>query len=300
MISKRAQNFDFFLSHLYDDISQRYNIDGDQTRQLVKFVYQTNKKSDKDILKSLKDNASEEEVHKILAYLASKDGKTEKREDSMRDFQTFVVPEGMSLRQTQHINFSPLKKGDSMKLAGPAYSIPVSEHEKALAIKVRKSFEGLLKKQDNLLKFLAIFFDHLEELQDQAGLIKISPLIKRYEHKMRRLFNEYIKEFSKALSSYENNFSDSDMDDIRDLIIENVKSMREIMIEIIYLMQNVAAKTFSEEVLSKYRTFIDLSEKLEGIIRDEWFGHIDYDILGRIRLGTEIPLSIKKEGKDGI
>jgi hypothetical protein len=296
MINKRAENFDFFLSHLYDEVGSRYNIDGDKTRALVKYVRQFHQNDDQKTLKHLQDKGSQKDIQGILDGLAAKEHGTSMIEDSMHDYAPFAMPEGMALRQTQHINFSPVKQGDSMKLAGPVFSLPVSDSEKVVAQKVRKSFEQVLKKQDSFMKFLAILFDHLEELEDQTGLVKIAPLIKRYEQKMKKLFNAYIREFSKALSIYENSFSDTEMDDIRDLIIENIRSMREVIIDIITLMKDIASENFITEVLEKYTTITDLNDKLKGIIRDEWFGHIDYDILGRIKLGQTVPLSINKRG----
>lgn len=179
--------------------------------------------------------------------------------------------------------------------SGPAFNIPVSEEEKALAKQVRDSLSLVLKKQDKFFKYLDVFFGNLEKLKSTTGLAKISPIIKQYEHKMKKIFNSYINEFSKSLSAYQKSFSDdSEMDEIRDLIIENVRNMRKSVIELLLLMKDVSEENFPSEALKVYNDLKNVKDKLENLIRDEWFGKIDYDILGQIRLGTlELPLSIK-------
>lgn len=185
-----------------------------------------------------------------------------------------------------------------MKIAGPAYSLPVSQEEINVAKAIRKSFQEVLKQQERLLKYMSIFFDHLDALENKTGLAYISPLIKQYEHKMRKKFNNYINAFSEAISTYQKGgLSDGKMDDIRDLLVENIRKIREYFIELLIQMKKVSSEEFAEKALEKYNAVKTSSEQIESIIRDEWFGHIDYNILGLIRLGESIvPLSIIKWG----
>lgn len=179
-----------------------------------------------------------------------------------------------------------------MKFAGPAFSLPVTEEEKENAEAVRSLFEDVLRKQDYLLDYLNVFFDQIDDLAVDRGLIKVSPLIKRYEQKLKKIFNIYIKSVSRALSKYESAFTDTELDDIRDLIIENVKNMRQETINLLILMKDVGSDNFVNDAKEAYSNILLISEKIEKLIRHEWFYHIDYDILGKIKLGS-IPLSLK-------
>lgn len=70
--------------------------------------------------------------------------------------------------------------------------------------------------------------------------------------------------------------------------------MRNAIIDLLVLMKNVGAETFTSEALEKYEQIKNIGDKLETLIREEWFGKIDFDILGQIRLGdSQPPLSIK-------
>lgn len=288
---KKESNHNFFLDHMYDDVASIYNIDGDQTRKLVKYLMQFQKSDNKNILKHIKNKDNKESIERILSEIAIKDRKTDMREDSLMPNDSFALPAGLPGAMSN--NEFKLSKKAYMKTAGPAFTIPVSKEEKALAIKVRKAFEKVLKVQDDFIKFTGILFENLEELEDKTGLQKISSILKKYEYKMKDKFNAYLKEFSKALSIYENNFSDTEMDDIRDLIIENIRSIREVVIDIIVLMKDVGSKDFVQESLAKYKSLKEQNKQLEEIIKNEWFSHIDYDVLGRIKLGYDLPLSNK-------
>lgn len=291
---KKKSNNNFFLDHMYDEVGSIYNIDGDQTRRLVKYLMQFQKSDNKSILKQLRNKDSKEGIERILSDIAIKDNANKMREDSLMPNDSFSQPAGSSGAVRMANSDFELSKKAYMKTAGPAFTVPVSDDEKALAMKVRKAFEKVLKVQNDYFKFMGILFDNLEELEDKTGLQKISPILKRYEHKMKHKFNAYIKEFSKALTVYENNFSDTEMDDVRDLIIENIRSIRELVIDIVVLMKDIGSKNFVQESLGKYKSLKEQSEQLEGIIKNEWFGHIDYDILGRIKLGYDLPLSKKR------
>jgi len=181
-----------------------------------------------------------------------------------------------------------------MKTAGPALSLPVTDKEKQNARAIRNGFENVLRKQDGFIDYLNVLFDQLDVLDEKAGLGSISPLLKRYEHKMRKVFNSYINSLSNAVSVYERNFSDSELDNIRDLIIENVRNMRQEVIDLLVLMKDVSDSEFVPEAKKSYEGILNAAEQIENTIRDEWFSHIDYDILGKIRLGSNIPLYIKR------
>lgn len=180
-----------------------------------------------------------------------------------------------------------------MKRAGPAYLVPVSESEKEKGKEIRAAFENVLSKQDSFLDYLGVFFEQLDELSSDPGLVKISPLLKRYEHKLKKIFNLYIKSLSKALITYEKSFSITELDEIRDLIIENIRNVRQETIELLRLFQDVSSTEFINNSKAVYSNIVKILEQVESTIREEWFGYIDYNILGTIKLGTQIPLTLR-------
>lgn len=186
------------------------------------------------------------------------------------------------------------------KTADPAFSLPVSNHEKKIAEQIRKDFEGLLKELEKFSRYLLVFFDHADDLEGTENLRSLNPLIKRYEVKLKNRFNAFTDKLEEGLENYNNGFSDTELDNIRDLIIENTKNMRKGVIDLLKLFKKVEDPEFLKEVKDTYAIIQKSIDQLDFIIKDELFNHIDFDILGRIRLGVaQAPLCIK-EAKNGI
>ena len=180
-------------------------------------------------------------------------------------------------------------------VANPEFSVPVSGQERKLAKNLRDRFEELIVTLDEFDKFLLVFFDNVDDLEDNVNLTTLGPLIKKYEHKLKKKFNFFMTKLEDALDNYQTGFSDTKLDNIRDLIIENTKGMRNGLIKLIRLFKKVKDPEFVKEAKDTYVIIAESIAQLNVIIKEELFRHIDYDILGRIRLGvSEAPLVLKK------
>jgi len=182
-----------------------------------------------------------------------------------------------------------------MKTAEPAFSLPVSNHEKKIAEKIRKEFEDLLKELEKFSRYLLVFFDNADDLEGTEDLSSLAPLVKKYEVKLKNRFNAFTDKLEKGLTNYNDGFADTELDNIRDLIIENTKNMRKGIIDLLKHFNKVEDPEFLKEAKDAYAVINKSIEQLEFIIKDELFTHIDFDILGRIRLGvSQAPLCIKE------
>lgn len=182
-----------------------------------------------------------------------------------------------------------------LKLADPTFSTKVSPEEKEAAKKVRSLFEDFLKTQEALSTHLSVFFEELAETKDTSNMQKISPVLRKYIQKYRDLCNEYITALEQAVQFAACNFKDTDMNNIRDLIVESVRDIRNNSKELIIAFGNIDGEQFVKTIQEIYEKIKKRLEQLEETISEELFGHIDYNILGKIRLSfTDIPLSIKQ------
>ena len=180
------------------------------------------------------------------------------------------------------------------KYADPTFSTKVSPEEQAAAKELRKLFQEFNKKQDVLEKYLSTFFDNLKLVQDPSNIVKISPILKLYTIEYRKVFNKYIASLEKAIQYAATNFKDSDMNNIRDLVVESVKDIRNNSIEMLDFFNNVSEQDFVKNIQGSYDKIKARLERVQETVSDELFGHIDYNILGKIRLSfNQIPLSIK-------
>lgn len=182
-----------------------------------------------------------------------------------------------------------------LKLADPTFNTKVSPEEKEAAKKVRILFEEFLKTQDAVSTHLDVFFEKLAEIKDTSNMQKISPVLRKYIQKYRDLCNEYIVALEKAVQFAACNFKDTDMNNIRDLIVESVRDIRNNSKDLIIAFSSIDSDQFVKNIQEIYEKIKKRMEQLEETISEELFGHIDYNILGKIRLSfTDIPLSIKQ------
>ena len=178
--------------------------------------------------------------------------------------------------------------------AEPQFSVPVSNGERKLATKLRDSFEKLLAELDSFHRFLDIFFNHVEDMDSNTELKSLGPLVSRYSHKLKAKFNEFMNELEKALINYQTGFVDTKLDNIKDLIIENIKNMRSSLIELLKRFRKLDEPEFIRESRNSYESLLVCMSQMNTIVKEELFNHIDYNILGRIRLGLmEAPLTIR-------
>lgn len=179
-----------------------------------------------------------------------------------------------------------------------AFAIPVSKDERDSAYRLRRLFEKVLEELDKFEKFSLVFFDYANKMDAGTSVKALSPLIKKYEHKLKKKFNGFIMTLESALEEYNSSFTDTELTNMRDLLIENAKTMRNSLIELLQTFKKIDDQNFIADAKTKYEFISKAIEQLKNVIRGELFNHIDYNILGRIRLGiNQAPLVIR--GKHG-
>lgn len=174
------------------------------------------------------------------------------------------------------------------------FSHDIPPEEKESAERIRSAFVDLIDNQKKLVDFLAVLFDSLDQLTNPQQLIKIAPLLKRYEQRLRAVFNNYVKSLGIALSTYSKNLQDLELDNLRDLMVEHAKELRDHMVKLINDMSDVENPSYVSDLKSTYNSVKNDTDKISSIVEDEWYSHIDYDILGKIRLSRHIPMTFRK------
>lgn len=182
-----------------------------------------------------------------------------------------------------------------LKLADPMFNTKVSPEEIAAAQQVRALFQDFLKAQEVVRTHLDGFFEKLSETKDTSNLQRISPVLRKYIQKYRDICNDYIATLEKAVQYTASNFRDTDMTNTRDLIVESVKDVRNLSKDLILGFGNIDGEAFVQTVNEIYEKLSSRLDQIDSTVSDELFGHIDYNILGKIRLSSvNLPLSIKQ------
>lgn len=256
----------FFTQHLYEEVKNKYNLSDEELDYILNL---TNKYSTADIaqaLRQLKTSANPETVRDIVSNL-SKGSPTAREVFEPLPLSSLTVPTSRPIRT-----------------AGPIYSIPLSEQETKAAEKLRKSYAKLMSELDDFNDFMEVFFSAIDSTDDKENLTTLQPLLRKYQRKLQDKFNHFVKEFGEILNGSIEMFSDRKFDNIRDLLIENVKSMRDSLVELLKLFKDVEDKNFVKSAKQLNQSIKNDIEQINTIIKKQLFQHIDRDYLGKIRL----------------
>lgn len=278
-MSSNNKRLKYFMNHALDDLCAKHDISVSDLKEISSYLKRFDDLSDKDVLHVM-HNTDKSSLEEIMHFIHQKELSTEKVVDTIEPSGAFVFPAGVPLSARAY----------------PAFRIPVSDTEKENAKIVRNTFESTLSARKALMDFLGLFFDNLEELDANGGIPKISTVLVKFTYKSKKKFNDFLRLFGQSIHSYESSFSDSDMDDILDLLIDNVQSTREFFIELVDIMGDLENDSFVAESSNKYNTLLELHESFTDIMTNQLLSHIDYDILGKIKIGKSLPLNLNKRG----
>ena len=178
------------------------------------------------------------------------------------------------------------------------FSMEVTEEEKKAALRVRELFSEFLGHLDDFQEFFQIFFESIDLVDDSKKLLSILPEIKRYQIKLRELFNNLIRALGSAIHECSQNFSDTKTGSMQEIVVENMGAARADFIELMQAMDQLDSEDFLENGKELYDQINKYLEKIQETISGEWFGHIDQDILGKIKLSSPtLPLFFRKGNK---
>lgn len=289
---------DFFSHHTNDLFQSDFELSDDDMSKLKKYFSEFDEPEN--LIKKLrrdKGNLDQLAVQ-VLGRSLFDDQYKDMQNHNRYDENSISVP--ISLPLSKEMLIEPKYDGrvslaERNKIAGPAYAVPVSDAEKKTANLMRKKFVEVLKQLERLDRYLLVFFDNVDDLDNSVDISSLGLLLKRYEKKLKHKFTEFSDELEKGLTGYSASLTDTKLDNIRDLIIENTKNMREGMIELFKFFRKVQDPEFLSEVKKTYDVIKSSIDDLSNVIRDQLFTHLDQNILGRLRLGqANIPLSIKQ------
>jgi len=179
------------------------------------------------------------------------------------------------------------KEGKVHKVANTAFSVPVSDQEKESAKKLRAEFERTLKFLEEFNRYLLVFYDHADELEDKEDMSPINSLINRYKERLKLKYNEFVSRIGLSLEHYNEVLSDSEMDNLRDMIVETTQAIRTHLVELLKLFGKVRDPDFIAGTKLVYPKVLKSVDQLSHMIQTELFNHIDRDILGRIRISNK-------------
>lgn len=169
-----------------------------------------------------------------------------------------------------------------MSLARATFTVSITDEERALAQEVRKDFESLLARHKELIRLVEVLNDGVEDVVDFRA---IGESILKFRIKLRDEFNDLIKAVSQTLGEYPDAFKDIGYKQIRDIYIEYINRCHEGMTELLAIMNKYSEDNFGSELSAATYNLIKYLESAHDSLKNEWIEHIDYDIIGKVKIG---------------
>jgi len=171
------------------------------------------------------------------------------------------------------------------KVSEPVFVLDISSDERKQAEKVRGEFKKLELLLGGAFESLGRLAASMQGLQHNDRMIELKSLFIKYKHKVQDLFNEFLDQLQVSLEQMNEMISDSSTLKIRDTIVGEVRELRDGALEVIALLNRPEDPTFLKEFQEIFVRLSAREKSLREIISDQLTGHIDRDILGKIKLG---------------
>ena len=181
-----------------------------------------------------------------------------------------------------------------IRLSKPTYSVEISDDEKQQATTTRKEFAQMIDLLDASFEKLQKVKELLSQYNSSSDFKSIKDLFIRYKHKIVHSFNEFLDQLQLALEEMNNTISDTEMENIKNTIVEEVRELRDGVILITEALDTPESPDFIKIFSETFDKLDKRKISLVEIVNDHLFSHIDYDILGRIKLGCNRPHLSKK------
>lgn len=164
-------------------------------------------------------------------------------------------------------------------------SIEISDEERRQAVVTRKKFELLMDALADAFEHLNSLNGALGEIENPDELAPLRKLFKQYKRRTQKIFNELIDLLEAALIEMNKTVSDSEMERIQDMVVGEIREIRDGVERLLVLLKEPQESGFVKGFTTVMERLNARKTSLEEIISDQLFSHVDYDVLGRIRLG---------------
>ena len=171
------------------------------------------------------------------------------------------------------------------KQSEPIFVLEISNDERKQAEKVRKEFKKLELLLGGAFDSLGRLVGAMQGLQHNERMVELKPLFIKYKHKIQDLFNEFLDQLQSSLEDMQTMISDSETIKIRDTIVGEIREIRDGALELINLLNRPEDANFLKEFQETFVRLRAREKALREILSDQLTGHIDRDILGKIKLG---------------
>ena len=174
--------------------------------------------------------------------------------------------------------------------SGPRLTLEVTEKERNVAKSVKKEFKQILKDLDEALKTVFDLRDAVVKERPSKDKLHgdYRGRLLRYRRKIVKVFNKFLKKIKKTLEAL-NNISDPEMINLRDIIISEFDELSDGVEALLDLLKDVDRDGFTKSLERLCTQMEKRQRSIKSIIDDQLFGHLENDILGKMKISSFLP-----------
>jgi hypothetical protein len=169
----------------------------------------------------------------------------------------------------------------------PRFTVEITEQEKNRAVEIKKQFKQILREMD---KSLQIVYDLRDAIvQDRPSK---EDLKSRYAGRMLRYRRVIVKAFNSLLTHLRivlNNFSlviDPEMLKLRGIIVAEFDELSDGIESLLALLGDVDREGFTKSLENITAQLERRQRSIKNSIDDQLFGHLENDILGKMKISS--------------
>ena len=185
-----------------------------------------------------------------------------------------------------------------MKIAqNTRFVFNITPDEIETAKEVKRDFDGILENLDEALKTITQIRDAIiKQHPSQDELIKkYKGRMIRYKRKIIEKFNIVTKNIGISLEKMQK-INDPEMLRLRDVLIAEVSEFCDGAQATMDLLEEPGKKDFTQTLEQLTAQMEKRYQAIQDVIDSQIFGHLDYDILGRMKI-SQMRFNIKKRSR---
>ncbi len=181
--------------------------------------------------------------------------------------------------------------------SGPKMSLDVTDAERVAAKEAKDDFKEILKKLEKSVKSIIDLKNAItEQHPTQEELTKkYRGRLLRYRRKIQSVFNDFLLSTKNALEKL-TRISDPDMLRLREILAAEVGELSDGAEAVLDLLKEPDREGFTVTLERISAQLEKRQRSVKDVIDTQLFGHLDHDILGKMRI-SQLRFNMKKRAR---
>lgn len=186
---------------------------------------------------------------------------------------------------------------------GPRMTLEISQQERIIAKNIKKEFKQILRELEDAITVVVDLKESITEQRPSKEDLnnKYRGRLLRYRRKIINVFNVFLSHLKKTLemistTKSENTIGDPELTNLKGIIMTEVGELSDGVSAILDILDEVGREGFTKSLELICAQMEKRQKSIIDVVDNQLLGHIDNNILGRIRI-SQLVENIRKNTK---